>query len=699
MGCQSSKPRQAPSEEPSAVDDLTDKARKPKTKLENGPRPPKKNFMNKPGRWNFMISYTQRDPNAALLANNLYNELKGKNFTVWQDIKAKRCDTATMQEAVENSDIVLAVITSDEHNPDSRYFGRDMCVQELNWAIDAGTPIIPVTRQADKSRVGEFIKEGKSKGIDLSDENFESVIDQTKEFLSTSIDLIIDQAAGKGMVEPTSIQKRGSVSNLLPQPSVDESKSSFDAYFAYDRTDLGTQCASYLAHLLTQEKVDVFFDEEREAAGHSAEVWTGIEKSTRVVLLVTSEYLKRGMGKGTSGLIDPCSQELQFMKTMKDKEIIVVVADQALKTSPDDWRVQLKGKTAKSPVTEYLKSVGALNRVIVMTEFPGHFQLNLQRLTSRIRGEKYDKKAAAAARKEQKKVREAKKAKVAAEQAAADAEELLEDGIEVEELEAEDKKEYDEYVQKRTETRMSSMVDADEEAEEAEIDEEIDLEKDVQAELDDDGDAAEALEESDAGPQGLPGGGCHILLIYAQDGLRTAHVVKEYLAAGWQSPGLVIKDPGQNPESAIEDERQRRETRDAVKSASVVIVFLTATFAEIKDANDKSVSAQFHYSCMFHGSEKLLYVVCQGASPGDASQLSASGLRFFDLSRLDGGMANLALHMLSTHVFNHPFLQKSNKNAMKLPPRQKAVDINDRAALRERMDKIQKVVNIKVRSG
>ena len=50
-----------------------------------------------------------------------------------------------------------------------------MCVQELNWAIDAGKIIVPVVVATDKPKVGEYIFEGKTKGVDLSDCDFKHV--------------------------------------------------------------------------------------------------------------------------------------------------------------------------------------------------------------------------------------------------------------------------------------------------------------------------------------------------------------------------------------------------------------------------------------------------------------------------------------------------------------------------------------------
>ena len=56
-----------------------------------------------------------------------------------------------------------------------------MCVQELNWAIDAGKIIVPVVVATDKPKVGEYIAEGKKKGVDLSGCDFKQVVTTSKE--------------------------------------------------------------------------------------------------------------------------------------------------------------------------------------------------------------------------------------------------------------------------------------------------------------------------------------------------------------------------------------------------------------------------------------------------------------------------------------------------------------------------------------
>jgi hypothetical protein len=69
---------------------------------------------------------------------------------------------------------VLAIITGGD-DTESRYFQRPMCVEELKWAIEVGVKIVPVVTAADKSKIGEYIAEGKAAGIDLSACDFKHI--------------------------------------------------------------------------------------------------------------------------------------------------------------------------------------------------------------------------------------------------------------------------------------------------------------------------------------------------------------------------------------------------------------------------------------------------------------------------------------------------------------------------------------------
>ena len=115
-----------------------------------------------------MISYTQRNPAAELLAEGVYSSFLKRGKTVWLDIKMGKVNTAAMEEGVRNSKCVIAVVTGAYTRPqglaaegeqpvDNAYFKRTYCVNELRWAVEARVPIQPVILADDKKRVGDLL--------------------------------------------------------------------------------------------------------------------------------------------------------------------------------------------------------------------------------------------------------------------------------------------------------------------------------------------------------------------------------------------------------------------------------------------------------------------------------------------------------------------------------------------------------------
>ena len=66
-----------------------------------------------------------------------------------------------------------------------------MCVKELTWAINACKTIVPVVTSLDKTKIGEYIAEGKTKGIDLSDCDFKHIDRSSSIMLKASIETIL----------------------------------------------------------------------------------------------------------------------------------------------------------------------------------------------------------------------------------------------------------------------------------------------------------------------------------------------------------------------------------------------------------------------------------------------------------------------------------------------------------------------------
>ena len=60
-----------------------------------------------------------------------------------------------MQEGVEGSLVVLAVVTGDGPDDANAYLNRPFCLKELRWAFAAGKHLQPVVHLDDKKRIGD----------------------------------------------------------------------------------------------------------------------------------------------------------------------------------------------------------------------------------------------------------------------------------------------------------------------------------------------------------------------------------------------------------------------------------------------------------------------------------------------------------------------------------------------------------------
>jgi hypothetical protein len=120
-------------------------------------------------RWDFFISYTQRDETAKLLAESLWAEFRAIGKRVWLDVKMMRCDEEAMKDGVLNSAVFLSVVTD---NGECSYFSREYCRSEISWAQSELKTIVAVIAADDKSRVHDLIANGQEHGVDYSNLNF-----------------------------------------------------------------------------------------------------------------------------------------------------------------------------------------------------------------------------------------------------------------------------------------------------------------------------------------------------------------------------------------------------------------------------------------------------------------------------------------------------------------------------------------------
>ena len=107
--------------------------------------------LNPPGRWSFFLSHAQRSGRATTIAERLAVDLDD----VWFDVKMSDKSGAVMKEGVQNSIVVIAILT-DDGDSGNAYFERPFCPSELRWAQEAGVFIQPVVAADDKQRIGEL---------------------------------------------------------------------------------------------------------------------------------------------------------------------------------------------------------------------------------------------------------------------------------------------------------------------------------------------------------------------------------------------------------------------------------------------------------------------------------------------------------------------------------------------------------------
>ena len=138
-----------------------------------------------------------------------------------------------MQEAVENSLVVLAVITGDGpgDGPDDKnaYLSRDFCLQELRWAFKKGTHVQPVVHLKDKERIGEFIKMAPDDLKRIGAIDFVDLNPSDKRYWDVGLGIIFDKAKARGGVfpqgrsstrRPSTVEHRSRAA-VAPEPAAD----------------------------------------------------------------------------------------------------------------------------------------------------------------------------------------------------------------------------------------------------------------------------------------------------------------------------------------------------------------------------------------------------------------------------------------------------------------------------------------------
>ena len=130
-----------------------------------------------------------------------------------------------MQEAVENSHAVLAVMTGDGPDDEFAYLNRDFCLKELRWAFMKGTHVQPVVHQKDKERIGEFIEMAPADLKRIGSIDFVDLNPSDKRYWDVGLGIIFDKAKARGVFpQGRSSTRRPSVEHrslaaVAPEPA------------------------------------------------------------------------------------------------------------------------------------------------------------------------------------------------------------------------------------------------------------------------------------------------------------------------------------------------------------------------------------------------------------------------------------------------------------------------------------------------
>lgn len=146
--------------------------------------------INAPGQWRFFLPHTQRDGQAIAMAEAIFSGMAELEHNCWLDVRMSQRNVAAMEEGVRGSKYFLAIVTD---NGKDSYFSREMCRQEIAWALDAGKTIVPLVAAADQLNVGKFTQEAAAHGVHFGDHNFAQFDRSAPRFRQANLTTILDQ--------------------------------------------------------------------------------------------------------------------------------------------------------------------------------------------------------------------------------------------------------------------------------------------------------------------------------------------------------------------------------------------------------------------------------------------------------------------------------------------------------------------------
>jgi len=117
-------------------------------------------------KYHFFLSHSRRSGTSIIIAGEIFAFLTRLGFKVWLDVKQRDRSVAAMQKGVEESMYFIAIVGMPEPNPErpsdppetNAYFAREYCVKEMEWAVSAGTIVIPVVHSMNKGNIGAIVR-------------------------------------------------------------------------------------------------------------------------------------------------------------------------------------------------------------------------------------------------------------------------------------------------------------------------------------------------------------------------------------------------------------------------------------------------------------------------------------------------------------------------------------------------------------
>jgi GTPase SAR1 family protein len=300
----------------------------------NTQMPKRPDAENQPGYWYAMISYTQRNAGAKLLAAEIYNSMEKRGLPVWLDIKVDKLNEAAMKEAAQNSQCIIAIVSGACYAPDdlertgnaedNAYFKRQYCINELHWAREAGVPIQPVIAREDKQRIGEFLSQAPEDLKDLGKVDFKTMDQTGPAYWKVSIDELVKSISELvGAPEPALLQAQSLAVLDALEPAVQAPRPLFELpdgkmfhFFICHHQGSGGDQANLLCKNLEALGYRVWYDNGQNALHRNIEgMREGVRLSVCLLIFLSGRKEKNTLADPTGDYEGPftrwfCHEEM-----------------------------------------------------------------------------------------------------------------------------------------------------------------------------------------------------------------------------------------------------------------------------------------------------------------------------------------------------------------------------------------------------